>query len=144
MKARLLSTSTGQGCATPTPTYSPTATFTPTPTPTGTWYTATPTVTPTGTPANGLEEIVLYPNPVREGSEVRFWVNFPQPVNELSLRVYTVASRLVLTRRWTPAGSGEYAIVLRDAKGKNIANGVYYVKFETNTKEKKCKLLILR
>ena len=144
MKTRLLATGSGQGCNTPTPTPTMTPTFTLTPTPTGTWYTETPTPIRTGTPDNGVEGIVLYPNPVREGGSVRFWVNFKEPAAEITVRFYTPASRLVAVKRFTNAGSGEYSMELRDDHGAFLSNGIYYLKFTTHTRERLCKLLILR
>jgi hypothetical protein len=143
MKARLLATSTGQGCPSPTPTFSPTATATATPTPTGTWYTPTVTPTPTATPENGVEGILPYPNPAVDGT-VRFWVNFDKPASELRIRAYTTSSRLVMNRVLTDVSSGEYEIELRDERGGRLANGVYYLVFTTKTRERKCKLMILR
>ncbi len=142
MKARLLATSSGQGCATPTPTATPTST--PTPCYVASAVPCSPTPTWTPTPGNGVEDIVLYPNPVQEGETVMFWVNFPKPAAELTVRFYTPSSRLVATKRLTQVASGGYTLTLRDDKERLLANGVYYLKFSTTTKERVCKLLVLR
>jgi hypothetical protein len=142
MKTRLVATSSGQGCATPTPTATATATHTPCYVATG--VPCSPTPTSTSTPDNGAEGIVLYPNPVQEGETVRFWVNFPKPAAELVVRFYTPSSRIVAVKRLTKVASGEHTLSLRDDRGRLLSNGVYYLKFSTNTRERVCKLLVLR
>lgn len=142
MKNRLLSTSSGQGCYTPTPT--PTATATDTPCYIGPGVVCSPTPTWTPTPDNDVENILLYPNPVQEGDQVRFWVNFPKPAAELAVAFYTPSSRCVAVKTLTQVGSGEKVLDLRDDAGRLLANGVYYLKFTTQTKQRICKLLILR
>jgi len=142
MKARLLATSSGQGCATPTPTSTPTGT--PTPCYVASAVPCSPTPTWTPTPDNQVDGIVLYPNPVQEGETVMFWVNFPKPAAELVVRYYTPSSRIVAVKRLTQVSSGQHVLSLRDDKGRLLANGVYYLKFSTTTKQRICKLLILR
>jgi hypothetical protein len=128
---------------TTTPTWTPTDTPTPTSTltftPTGTWYTSTftPTVTSTPTPTSTItptftatpaNTLVLFPNPVKDGSPLGFYYNVTSPMDQVKVKVFTLAFRKVFEADdlLTTLGGHLYRLDW-GVTGLNLANGLYYV-----------------
>ncbi len=143
---------------TPTPTLTPTftltlvPTFTPTftPTITPTW-TASPTVTPlpsaTPTPVNFV--FIPYPNPSNGQNPTSFYYNVTQPETTVSLKIFTVANRMIFNDSSLSTGLGQHAYTLDWASlGLHPANGLYYfmVEFRDNGQVSRqiMKVLVIR
>lgn len=111
---------------------SPTATPTPTAAPCtdsqGHTCTPTPSPTPTSTPgATGI----LFPNPVRDGTPLRFDYDVTGPVREARVKIFTPAYRKVFEDDGLSASPGWHEYVLDwDRINPPLANGLYYVVLE--------------
>ncbi len=122
------------GNPTPTPTLTPT--FTPSATPTGTWYTSTPThtITSTATPTPAVPDAVLFPNPVKGQGPLGFYYNVTSPVNQVKVKIFTVALRKIFEDDTLSAALGQNKYTLNMGQGDlNVANGLYYVVLELET-----------
>ncbi len=145
-------------CLTPPvwPTDTPTATLTPTPLATVT-FTPTPSVTmspsPTitlGTPTPGCHEgrpdpPVVYPNPSKGRVVVRVRANACWDVDYVKIKLVTTAYRVLNEIELGPqvVGVVDTEIELRDRRGKNIANGLYYVLVETQRDRSVGKVMVV-
>jgi GH18 family chitinase len=146
-------TSTYSSTFTPTVTNTVTKTFTPTVTSTQT-LTFTPTTTFSATPTAITQNRVSppFPNPASTGP-VEIDVITPSTAS-IEMEVFTTAFRKVLTRHYTAnASTGQLGTVtalqwdLRDMIGKNVSNGLYYVRVNITgiqSSSKIVKVLILR
>ncbi len=154
-------TSTNTFTFTGTVTITPTKTFTPTPTMTWTvtgTYTTTLTATPTRTstavytPTSTATAQVLvgtpvpFPNPVTGPGPVRVQVILRQPASWLTIKVYTLAFRIVneVSYENMPAGPNDFPFALTDKMGGELANGLYYLEATTPQGHSMGKWLILR
>jgi len=154
-------TSTNTFTFTGTVTMTPTKTFTPTPTMTWTvtgTYTTTLTATPTRTstavytPTSTATAQVLvgtpvpFPNPVTGPGPVRVQVILRQPASWLTIKVYTLAFRIVneVSYENMPAGPNDFPLALTDKMGGELANGLYYLEATTPQGHSMGKWLILR
>ena len=140
--------------ATLTPTYTMTntatvtSTLTKTSTPTNTFTpTVTPTFTPTYTPT--LEPVVLiyppYPNP-SYGSPIIFSFQVPGE-STVTMDVFTLAFRKISSQTVQVYGASTLQWDLKDVSGIQVANGLYYVRFQVTgvqSTTKILKVLILR
>lgn len=148
---------------TATSTFTQTITFTATATPTATstatfTFTATSTRTPTDTPSITCTATItctptatsipenLYPNPVSGAGPVKIQVTLKDSRNFIAIKVFTIAFRKINEQSYAyePPGIYTYSIPLRDERGANLANGLYYVEITTNESRMIQKLLILR
>ena len=127
-----------------TPTASPTSTYTlqPTLTPTNT-STITATYTPTISP-----DVVIsqpYPNP-SSGSPITFNVQTPDQ-STVTLDVFTLAFRKIYSQTKQADGPLTFQWDLKDDKGSQVADGLYYVRVHvagSKSATKILKVLILR
>ncbi|GEM_PF-3580967 len=129
---------------TPTPSATLTASATPSPT---TTLAGTPSPTWTLTPgASAATTPFLYPNPVKDDNPATLRVDFDQPHDFVSIRVFTTAFRKVYDDRkqFVPAGVFSYSLDTSNFKGSRAANGLYYVVVTTPTHRWISKLLIFR
>jgi hypothetical protein len=100
-----------------------------------------------GVPYAPLPSVTMFsgvaPSPFRESSMVRFQLNEPSPV---TVRVYSAAGRLVreLVNAVQPAGYHAVAWNGHDDHGRPIAQGVYYVRFQTKGYGKTTRAVVLR
>jgi hypothetical protein len=137
-------TNTPTATFTSTPTNSFTFTFTPLPTSTST---STPTITPTYT-ATVSSVIVIsqsFPNP-SNGSPISFSVNVPSQ-STVTLDVFTTAFRKIRSQTAKVYGFQTLQWDLKDTKGTQSADGLYYVRVQvtgTKSASKILKVLILR
>jgi hypothetical protein len=83
-----------------------------------------------------LREVVNFPNPFRAGTD--FCYVLTAPADEVNIRVYTLAGRLIKTLRDAPGAAGFNRVHWdgRDEDGDELANGVYLYKV-TATQEGK-------
>jgi hypothetical protein len=141
---------------TPTKTY--TSTFSSTPTATSTWtgtptntFTFTPTFTDTmtvsPTPTAIIQPIVFgpYPNP-SEGQPINIDIEVPGP-STVKWAVYTLAFRKVYGGSFTVNSTMTWMWDLKDKKGIQVSNGLYYVRLEitgAQSLNKTLKLLVIR
>jgi hypothetical protein len=90
---------------------------------------------------NGLEP--CRPNPVRDETSIYYRLAEPGLV---SLRVYDVTGRLVATLADGHRGAGEYRVLWqgRNASGKRVAAGVYFVRLSSPGFTKVQRLTLLR
>ncbi len=146
-------TSTYTSTFTQTVTNTVTKTFTPTATSTQT-LTFTPTTTFSATPTAINQNRVSppFPNPASTGP-VEIDVTTPTSAS-IEMEVFTTAFRKVLTRHYTAnVSTGQFGTLtalqwdLRDMIGKNVSNGLYYVRVNitgVQSSSKIVKVLILR
>lgn len=75
-----------------------------------------------------LREVMNYPNPF--ANETEFTYHLTQPAQQVTIKIYTVAGRLIanLTPGPAHAGFNRFAWDGRDADGDRLANGVYFYK----------------
>jgi hypothetical protein len=83
------------------------------------------------------------PNPVRSRSRLAF--DLPMPARA-SLRVFDVSGRAVQTKAlgMLPAGRYERAWAAEDDRGRPLATGVYFMRFEAGEHRSDKKVLVLR
>lgn len=152
--ATVTGTSTPSNTATVTSTYSktntPTATSTTTPTssPTSTFTrTSTPTITPTYSPTITSAIVISapYPNP-SYGSPIIFNIQVPGE-STVTMDVFTLAFRKISSQTTQAYGAETLQWDLKDISGIQVANGLYYVRFQvtgTESTTRILKVLILR
>lgn len=90
----------------------------------------------TGTYVNGLENILVYPNPTQDEVTVKFKVNVD---SEVTLDVTDLVGKKVLEILNQNMPAGEYAYVVNLTK---LANGMYIMTLKTNTETKTNKIFI--
>lgn len=75
-----------------------------------------------------LREVMNYPNPF--ANETEFTYHLTQPAQQVTIKIYTVAGRLVARLVPGPANAGfnRFTWDGRDADGDRLANGVYFYK----------------
>ncbi len=75
-----------------------------------------------------LREVMNYPNPF--ANETEFTYHLTQPAQQVTIKIYTVAGRLIASLAAGPANAGfnRFAWDGRDADGDRLANGVYFYK----------------
>jgi len=127
---------------TSTNTSQPTFTFTRTATKTNTiTYTMTPTNTAISTATQtevetGIEEILVYPNPVAKGDDLKIRVKITNKVEKIKVKIWTVGFRLIMQEE-EEGRAGENVINIGREKIKNLANGTYYYVIIIEDKDKK-------
>jgi hypothetical protein len=134
----LTPTASPTATATPTSTWTPVPTLTPTSTATITLtFTPSPSATPlpsaTETPVNSI--YIPYPNPSNGQDPTSFYYNVTQPETSVSLKIFTVANRMIFNDSSLSTGLGQHAYTLDWANlGLDPANGLYYflVEFRDN------------
>lgn len=163
------STSTGSPTSTrtvtPTSSWTRTLTVTATRTTTATWtasFTSTLTLTPipsatfsptptltrtlTATPSAGKIGVVLYPNPVTGPGPIAIQITLKQAENDVFLSIFTTAFRKVneMDLGALPVGVDTIPLELRDRRGADLANGLYYIVVQSSEGRFIGKLLISR
>ena len=75
-----------------------------------------------------LREVMNYPNPFREETDFTYYLT--QPADEVTIKIFTLAGRLIATIEHAPANAGFNRAHWngRDADGEVLANGVYLYK----------------
>ncbi|MDZ7268261.1 MAG: C25 family cysteine peptidase [candidate division KSB1 bacterium] len=75
-----------------------------------------------------LSEVMNYPNPFANATE--FTYHLTQPAQQVIIKIYTVAGRLIASLGSAPAHAGFNRLAWdgRDADGDRLANGVYFYK----------------
>jgi hypothetical protein len=75
-----------------------------------------------------LREVLNYPNPFHRNTNFTYFLT--QPADNVTIKVYTVAGRLILEMDGCPgsAGFNQLAWDGRDGDGDRLANGVYFYK----------------
>ncbi len=75
-----------------------------------------------------LREVMNYPNPF--ANETEFTYHLTQPAQQVTIKIYTVAGRLIASLTSGPANAGFNRLAWdgRDADGDRLANGVYFYK----------------
>jgi len=75
-----------------------------------------------------LREVMNYPNPF--ANETEFTYHLTQPAQQVTVKIYTVAGRLIASLTSGPANAGFNRLAWdgRDADGDRLANGVYFYK----------------
>ena len=137
---------------TDTPTPTPTVTLTSAPTSSSTWTpcntdtmtpsstsTPTPTFSPSFTPTPLPE---LWPNPSFSGT-VQIYLGL-NSVSDISVKIYTVAFRMVQEEKKSVSPGDYLQIDLRDKWGEKLANGVYYVVINSPRGRLVKKVIVLR
>jgi hypothetical protein len=130
-----LPTTTPSGTPTASPTASPTAPD-------------TPTITPTPAFPPESQTFLLFPNPVKDGTPLRFYYNNVSAMNRVSVKIFTLAFRKIYEEDGleTAPGMNVYELDWMK-KGLNPANGLYYVVLYQNgggEERRVMKLLIQR
>lgn len=127
---------------TPTPTHTVTASYT---------VTAPNTNTPTPDISRELEikDVFTYPCPanVNKNGAIRFKFTASRAYNKLTLKVYTVSSRLIKKIDIGPGAAGENTVAISNSIFREMAAGTYYfmINAENDTKAAKLdKLIILK
>jgi hypothetical protein len=89
---------------------------------------------------------VPFPNPVTGPGPVRVQVNLNQPAAWLTLKVYTLAFRIVNEENFQnlPAGPNDLPLSLAGKGGRELSNGFYYIEAATPQGHSMGKWLILR
>jgi hypothetical protein len=129
---------------TDTPSFTPTTTPTPSVTPTGT-HTPSVTETPTATEQPGNDKPILYPNPSDGTQLVSIHVPGRTGTSDVTVRIFTVAFRLVQQEEFPRAPLGaDVKIELKDKSGMPLASGLYYVVVTIDGNKSVGKLLLLR
>jgi parallel beta-helix repeat protein len=91
----------------------------------------------------GVQLFQNIPNPVRQGTRIRFHLSQPEGVR---LAVYNVAGRLIrvaYNRRQMPAGTHEWVWDGRDDRGYRATSGVYFYTLIAGGERRSEKLLFL-
>ena len=88
-------------------------------------------------------ELQVYPNPFRSGAEMRFSLNRTEPV---TLDVYNLAGQRVTRLLDAALDAGNHQVTWsgRDADGRPVAAGMYFVRMQTPTEKKVKQVLRLR
>ncbi|MCL4707515.1 T9SS type A sorting domain-containing protein [bacterium] len=75
-----------------------------------------------------LHEVMNYPNPFANETEFTYYLT--QPAQQVTIKIFTLAGRLIATFEHAPANAGfnRFAWNGRDADGDALANGVYFYK----------------
>ena len=151
-------TPTWSTTSTSTPTFSMTTSATPSSTSTAS---PTPTMTPLGvsltpTPTAGIilitpeppiphRFVTLWPNPLREGDQMRIQMVLPASGN-VTVRIFTLSQRKVVEQTFAdvPAGGSSLTVSLRDPRGAALGNGLYFVQVISTAGRQVTPLLILR
>jgi hypothetical protein len=87
-----------------------------------------------------LEEMVVYPQPLKPGQNKIMFANLPQAVE---INIFTIGGLLLKNI----SGRSEYGGVvwdLRDKRGKEVGSGVYIYEVQYNGKRKIGKLAVVR
>ena len=106
----------------------------------------TPSATPTPSPAPEKGNVMVYPNPVRDGGKATLQVRLVRHEISATVSVYTTAFRRVETMALgnLPAGTTGIPLPLADSGGAMLANGLYYVDVNTAEGNFLVKLLVIR
>lgn len=75
-----------------------------------------------------LREVMNYPNPFANETEFTYYLT--QPAQQVTIKIFTLAGRLIAAFEHAPANAGfnRFAWNGRDADGDALANGVYFYK----------------
>jgi len=91
-------------------------------------------------PVENLHDFILYPQPVRPGTDKVFFANLPA---EAEIRIYNIHGKLIQKME----GGGSYGAVtwdLRDKNGEKVRSGIYIYEVRTENEKKYGKLAIVR
>ena len=99
-----------------------------------------------------IDELYNYPNPFTDGTMFTFLLTGLEPPQEMEIKVYTVAGRLIRKLSYPPSAMriGYNALKWdgRDEDGDELANGVYFYKviarFADETSETIGRMAVLR
>jgi flagellar hook assembly protein FlgD len=94
----------------------------------------------------GKGSVVPYPNPVSGPGPISVQITLKQPESDVTLAIFTAAFRKVneLDLGALPLGVSTVSLDLRDKKGGELANGLYYVVVRTSQGKLTAKLLVNR
>ena len=101
-----------------------------------------------GVPEEGLPLAAYaspsFPNPLRPGTKIAF--GLPEPGGAASVRVYSVAGRLVRTLIDESLPPGHHAAYWdgRDERSEDVSSGVYFYRIEAPGLESRGKMIVLR
>jgi ribosomal protein L2 len=100
----------------------------------------------TETPSAGKIGLVLYPNPVTGPGPIEIQITLNQPENDVVLSIFTTAFRKVnvMDLGALPVGVDTIPIELKDHRGGDLANGLYYIVVQSSEGRFIGKLLISR
>jgi len=84
----------------------------------------------------GIEEILVYPNPVAKGDDLKIRVKITNKVEKIKVKIWTVGFRLIMQEE-EEGRAGENVINIGREKIKNLANGTYYYVIIIEDKDKK-------
>lgn len=84
-----------------------------------------------------LREVMNYPNPFREETDFTYYLT--QPAEEVAIKIFTLAGRLIAILEHAPGNVGFNRLHWngRDADGEALANGVYLYKLIAKSEERK-------
>jgi hypothetical protein len=90
--------------------------------------------------------MVLYPDPIYDPGPVTLQILLTDGLNDVGIKIYTVAFRMVDEKTFSPLPAGVYGlpVELKDHWGKTLADGLYYVVVTVNGNRQILKLLVLR
>jgi hypothetical protein len=88
---------------------------------------------------------VVFPNPT-SGNTVQVQISGLTETNKVSMDIFTLSMRKISDQTFHSEGPGTVTLtlVLKDATGASLANGLYYVVVRTQNQTLTLKLMILR
>jgi hypothetical protein len=89
--------------------------------------TATSTSTPAPAERTAINSVLVYPDPIKAGEDMKFLVGISGCAQEITLRVYSAGYRRILDKTWTTGLSGrEFTLDAPASYLSGLANGTYY------------------
>jgi hypothetical protein len=77
------------------------------------------------------QTFIPYPNPNDGREPLSFYYNIGQPASRVSLKIFTVANRMIFKDDRLPTTVGQHPYVLNwGSAGLNLASGLYYFVLE--------------
>ncbi len=88
----------------------------------------TPTPNPTPIPVFAINNVLVYPNPMKAGKDVLYFnLDLTQQPQSVSVKIYTEAFRLIKDKTWPASAiTGRYTVCFSEGELGKLARGIYY------------------
>jgi hypothetical protein len=96
---------------------------------------------------NGLSDVVIYPNPARQG--IINFINLPTETTDLEIEIYTITGHFIKKFNLddtsvTITGNRTFSWDCKNYSGSPLAPGVYIALLKSNSEKKKIKFAVIR